>query len=181
MKNLMTYNKVLVGMLSLGAFLLAGCSETIDTASERRVENEKAFVSYASNSKGFEKVTLPGNFGDRYIYMKWLQRGSGTVKPMATDNIKMHYEGAFLTNYQSGSTERFDSNLSTHKNLVKSSTVNTYIPGMSIALQNMVVGDQAEVIIPWYLGYGDRVDVPIPAYSALYFKVELLEITKVIQ
>ena len=52
--------------------------------------------------------------------------------------------------------------------------------GFRIALQNMVIGDECEFIVPWYLAYGEK-GVPasganlvaIPTYSALRFIVKL--------
>ena len=50
------------------------------------------------------------------------------------------------------------------------------IEGARIGLQQMVVGDEAEIIIPWYLGYGERRSGEINPYSALKFRVKLEEI-----
>ena len=93
--------KVFGALLLSSVFVFSSCSETIDVNAERRAENEKVFLSYA-NDKNFEKVSLPGNYGDRYIYMNKKVSGSGTVAPRATDLIKMHYEVALLSTYKSG-------------------------------------------------------------------------------
>ena len=40
----------------------------------------------------------------------------------------------------------------------------------------MVVGDEAEIIIPWYLAYGDKGTKGINPYTALKFRIKLEEI-----
>lgn len=40
----------------------------------------------------------------------------------------------------------------------------------------MKVGDKAEVLIPWFLAYGSRDSQVVPAFSALYYNIELLSI-----
>lgn len=167
-------------VMPLGTLLLASCSETIDTAQERRSSNEKAFLAYA-DSTSFTKVSLPGTYGDRYVYMKWSKQASDrTQKPKATDYIRMHYTGTFLTNgYE------FDSNLNVAANLIEPMIIKRgssgLVAGMVIALQNMAIGDKASIIIPWYLGYGETgsgigYTTIIPSYSALRFEVELVDV-----
>jgi FKBP-type peptidyl-prolyl cis-trans isomerase len=52
---------------------------------------------------------------------------------------------------------------------------NGVIPGFSIALQNMVIGDKWEVWIPWSLGYGSAGYSSIPGFSTLVFQIELVD------
>ncbi|MDL2223706.1 FKBP-type peptidyl-prolyl cis-trans isomerase [Bacteroidales bacterium OttesenSCG-928-M06] len=62
--------------------------------------------------------------------------------------------------------------------------VNGMVPGFSIALQNMVVGDKWRVCIPYHLGYkttgssSSTGKVIVPGYSTLFFEIELLEINQ---
>lgn len=163
--------------LSVSALFLASCSESINTSLERRVANEKAFLEYASNAE-YKKVSLPGSFGDRYVYMKWTNEAADrSQKPKATDYIRMYYTGRLLTTEQ-----LFDTNTNiASTNLITPMVINRgagnkLIDGMVIALENMAVGDKATVIIPWFLAYGDVSSSRIPAYSALSFEVELKEI-----
>ena len=165
--------KVFGALLLSSVFVFSSCSETIDVNAERRAENEKVFLSYAS-AKNFEKVSLPGNYGDRYIYMNKKVSGSGTVAPRATDLIKMHYEVALLSTYKSGTPRFFDGNF--NRQNVSSMRISDLIPGVAIALQSMKVGDKAEVLIPWFLAYGSRDSQVVPAFSALYYNIELLSI-----
>lgn len=172
---------LLASAMSLGALLLASCSETIDTAQERRSASEKAFLAY-KDSTGYERVSLPGAFEDRYVYMKWLQKAEDrSKKPKATDYIRMYYRAGYLLD---GIV--FDSN----ENIADASLITPMavkrasgglIDGMAIALQNMAVGDEAVVVVPWYLAYGEAgvtsgYQTVVPSYMALSFSVKLKEI-----
>lgn len=165
----------ILGLASLFAF--SSCNDTIDTQQQRREDNEKAFRSFQGKS-GYSRVSIPGIYGDNYIYMKYVTRGTGTVKPIATDNVRRQYTGYLTTDWvkDGDAAESFDSN--TTKTVIDPSKVSGDIIGMAIALQNMVVGDDVEVVIPWYLGYGAASISSIPSYSSLFFKVKLVEIIK---
>lgn len=52
------------------------------------------------------------------------------------------------------------------------------IDGWAVAVGNMNVGDTAEVIIPYALGYGTTTSNTIPAYSNLKFNIRLVDIYK---
>lgn len=157
----------LVVALSLGS-----CTETIDTAKEAQSANEKAFLAY-SGKKEYERITLPGNFADRYVFMKWENKATDrSQRTKATDYVRIKYVGRMLR----GGYE-FDRLDAASTNLLPQESVSSYVSGFSIALQNMVVGDKAEVIIPWYLAYGMSGTRTIPPYSALAFDIELLEVS----
>ncbi len=92
-------------------------------------------------------------------------------KPAATDKVKTHYHGT-LTN---GTV--FDSSVDRGEPV--EFPVNGVIKGWTEALQLMPVGSKWKLFIPYQLAYGERAAGPqIPAYSALVFEVELLEIVK---
>ena len=126
-------------------FALSSCNDTIDTQQQRREDNEKAFRSFQGKS-GY-----------------------------ATDNVRRQYTGYLTTDWVKDGdvAESFDSNAS--KTVIDPSKISGDIIGMAIALQNMVVGDDVEVVIPWYLGYGAASISSIPSYSSLFFKVKLVE------
>lgn len=57
-------------------------------------------------------------------------------------------------------------------------TPGTVITGWGDALQNMHIGDNWLVMIPWYLGYGQAGSgSKIDPYSNLFFRIELVDIT----
>ncbi|WP_439555090.1 FKBP-type peptidyl-prolyl cis-trans isomerase [Dyadobacter sp.] len=99
-----------------------------------------------------------------------IKTGDGP-KPSATDKVKTHYHGT-LTN---GTV--FDSSVDRGEPV--EFPVNGVIKGWTEALQLMPVGSKWKLYIPYQLAYGERAAGPqIPAYSALVFEVELLEIIK---
>lgn len=51
-----------------------------------------------------------------------------------------------------------------------------YLPGFSLAVEGMKVGEKREAIIPPHLGYGAREAGEIPANATLHFQIELLRI-----
>ena len=50
------------------------------------------------------------------------------------------------------------------------------IPGWVIAMEDMRVGDTAEVLVPYQQGYGTSTTSGILPYSALKFNVRLVDI-----
>lgn len=127
-----------------------------------RVEGEK-FLEENKKKQGV--VTTES--GLQYQIIK---TGEG-AKPAATDKVKTHYHGT-LTN---GTV--FDSSVDRGEPV--EFPVNGVIKGWTEALQLMPVGSKWKLFIPYQLAYGERAAGPqIPAYSALVFEVELLEIVK---
>ncbi len=56
--------------------------------------------------------------------------------------------------------------------------LSSLIDGWAVAVGNMNVGDTAEVIVPYALGYGTTTTNRIPAFSNLKFNIRLLDIYK---
>ena len=94
-------------------------------------------------------------------------KGDGPM-PEDTSTVSVFYEGTLIdgtvfdSSYDTGDTVSFP--------------LNGVIPGWTEGLQLMPVGSTYMFYIPSNLGYGSRGGGPIPANSALIFKVELLEI-----
>ncbi len=157
---------------------LASCSDTIDTAQERRATNERNFLSFA-DSAGYEKVHLPGNYADSYVYIKWQKRGTGTVTPAQNDAVKVRYRGYLTSDWTSNSrsAQPVDQGNWDQPVINDYSRVNSYIDGFKYALQSLKVGDEVSVVIPWHLGYGSAITRYIPSYSSLFFHIKLEEIS----
>jgi FKBP-type peptidyl-prolyl cis-trans isomerase FklB len=99
-----------------------------------------------------------------------IKMGEG-AKPTASDKVKTHYHGT-LTD---GTV--FDSSVDRGEPV--EFPVGGVIKGWTEALQLMPVGSKWKLFIPYQLAYGERAAGPqIPAYSALVFDVELLDIVK---
>lgn len=98
-----------------------------------------------------------------------LKEGDGVI-PKATDKVKVHYTGMFL------SGKVFDSSVERGEPTVFG--VTQVIKGWQEALQLMPVGSKWKVFIPQDIAYGQRGagGGTIPPYATLIFEMELLGI-----
>jgi len=131
--------------------------------SQRSSQQERVLFE---NIKGKEGVgMLPS--GVAYVIMK---AGNG-VRPQLNDSVLIHVKGflpdgnPFEDTYAKNSPIRI--------------TPGGLIPGMGEALQIMPLGSTWRLFVPSALGYAEK-GVPglIPAYSALVFEVELMEVVR---
>ena len=103
------------------------------------------------------------------IASRVLTKGTGTVHPKATDQVKVHYSGwttdgkLFDSSITSGEPAEFP--------------LNRVIPGWTEGVQLMVEGEKRRLWIPGKLAYGDSAPPGAPS-GTLVFDVELLEIVK---
>lgn len=119
----------------------------------------------AENAKKKDVVVLPS--GLQYLV---LNEGTG-AKPLATDQVKCHYEGT-LTN---GTV--FDSSYRRGEPAVF--PLNGVIAGWTEGVQLMSEGAKYRFFIPYHLAYGENgAGQAIPPYAALVFDVELIEVIK---
>lgn len=134
---------------------------------------EKQFGEYKKNCEKYvadyakkEGVkALPGG-----IYYKVIKEGKGAI-PTDSSTVKVNYEGKTIDG------EIFDS--SYQRNQPASFPANRVIPGWTTALTNMPVGSVWEVVIPQDKAYGaQQQGEKIKPFSALVFKIELLDIEK---
>ena len=130
------------------------------------------------------KQTIPNLSGsdkdvNDYVYCRVIEKGTGTVKPLFTDTVDVHYRGKLIPLYD-GSEVVFDQSYAGDLNgdiaVYASFQVNGLIEGWTTILQHMVVGDRWEIHVPYQLGYGIYGSGDIPGYSALVFDVQLDDI-----
>ncbi len=117
----------------------------------------------AANAKKEGVTVLPSG-----LQYKVLKSGEGR-KPGRTDKVRCHYEGTFPNG------QKFDSSYDRNEPAVFG--VNQVIAGWTEALQLMSEGSAWELYIPYNLAYGEAgAPGAIPPYSALVFKVELIDV-----
>lgn len=153
--------------ISLLPCLVISCDDDDDdnSYSEWRLKNEAAIDSI-KNVPGYQVATVPEGPGN--VYYKVLKEGTGTESPIYTSQVSLKYKGSLI-----------DETVFDDRSKVNTSFyVYGVVPGMTVALQNMKVGDKWEVWIPWQLGYGTSSTTSIPSYSALIFELELVSILK---
>lgn len=168
-------NTISVILFVLLAFLGSSCKQELDDLSSWRLQNENAFKSY-EKQEGYKKVTIDG-FAP-FVYVKWLEEGTRndqSIYPIETSRVIVHYQLSRLVGDTSIIESNYDNEAGTLFTLNRGSS-EQIIMGLRIALQSMVVNDEAEVIIPWYLAYGQNGSKIIKPYTALKFRVRLDEI-----
>jgi FKBP-type peptidyl-prolyl cis-trans isomerase len=103
------------------------------------------------------------------IASRVLTKGTGTVHPKATDQVKVHYSGWTTDG------KLFDSSVMRDESIVF--PLNGVIPGWTEGVQLMVEGEKRRFWIPGKLAYGENPPPGAPA-GTLVFDVELLQIVK---
>jgi len=98
----------------------------------------------------------------------YLVEKEGGKKPIATDNVKVHYHGTLING------EVFDS--SKDRGQPAEFPLNRVIKGWTEGMQLVGIGGKIKLVIPPELGYGERGAGKIPGGATLVFDVELLEI-----
>lgn len=131
--------------------------------SQRSSQQERLLFE---NIKGKEGVGMLPN-GVAYVVMK---AGNG-IRPQLNDSVMIHVKGFLPDGTQFEDTYA--------KKAALRLTPAGFIPGMSEALQIMPLGSTWRLIVPSALAYAER-GVPglIPAYSALIFEVELIDVMR---
>ena len=141
--------------------------QQIKTRSMEKVygKNREAGEKFlAENAKKPGVKTLPSG-----VQYKVIKEGSGAV-PADTSKVKVHYEGRLIDGKVFESSYKYGRPIDMQ--------CNQAIKGWTEALVHMPVGSVWEVYIPQQLAYGEREAGEIKPFSALVFKIELIEIVK---
>ena len=126
----------------------------------KNIQEGKDFLELNAKAPGVK--VLPSG-----LQYKVLREGTGPVAT-ASDQVTVHYEGklingtVFDSSYDRGEPTKF--------------RPTQVIKGWTEALTMMPEGSMWELYIPENLAYGDRDSGPIPPYSTLIFKVEVIKV-----
>ena len=139
-------------------------------AEKKKVE-EQGIINAAEGVKFLNENKIKPGVGatPSGLQYKVITPGTGP-KPLATDKVKVNYEGKLLdgtvfdSSYERGKPIEF--------------ALNRVIKGWTEGLQLMNSGGKFEFYIPSELAYGKGGSRSIPANSVLIFTVELIEIIK---
>ena len=117
----------------------------------------------AQNAKKEGVKTLPCG-----VQYKVIKEGNGAM-PADTSTVVVNYEGRLIDGTVFDASNR-------HGDQPSEFTVNRVIKGWQEALKAMPAGSEWEIYIPQELGYGANQSGQITPFSALIFKVELVEV-----
>lgn len=126
----------------------------------KNIREGKDFLELNAKAPGVK--VLPSG-----LQYKVLREGTGPVAT-TSDQVTVHYEGklingtVFDSSYERGEPAKF--------------RPTQVIKGWTEALTMMPEGSMWELYIPENLAYGDRDSGPIPPYSTLIFKVEVIKV-----
>ena len=127
------------------------------------VQTAKGRAFLAENAKKEGVIVLPSG-----LQYKVLKQGDGVV-PQKTDKVKVHYEGRLIDGTVFDASSKHGTEPATFR-------PDQVIKGWTEALCHMPEGSVWEVYIPQELAYGEREQGDIKPFSALIFKIELLEV-----
>ena len=106
------------------------------------------------------------------------ESGSTSPSPLFTDTVRVVYEGRLIPSpsYPSGYVfqKTFEGEYNPATAVAVKLGVQEVRDGFATALQHMKVGDRWQVYIPYKLGYEDKAEGSIPAYSTLIFDMTLV-------
>jgi FKBP-type peptidyl-prolyl cis-trans isomerase len=157
--------KIQTQILSFVTVMLIGITMFSMANATTPEENQAAGVAFlAENAKKPNiKTTASG------LQYETLSQGKGTVSPLATNTVTVHYKGTTLDGTE------FDSSYS--RGAPASFPLNRVIAGWTEGVQLMKEGDKFRFYIPADLAYGSEgAGRLIGPNAALIFEVELIKI-----
>lgn len=186
----------LIGLLFVTSLSVVSCSETDGVEDpyanweERNQRYIDSIVTVAEANQGNEvgqwkiirSYKLPplgldekGKVNDN-VYCEILEVGDGTVSPLFTDSVDVHYRGQLIP-LNDGQIVTFDQSYQGELDLNAATSVgykpSGVVTGWTSALQEMKAGDRWKLYIPYNLGYGESGYSSIPGYSILIFDLYL--------
>ena len=153
-------NTALALVLSFTMVFLGGCIKDTESCQPKTVESEDAaMLTYAATTG----LTFTKHSSGLYYYIE--NPGSG-LTPSSTNTVSVKYVGK-LTN---GTI--FDQTTTTPVSF----TLGGVILGWQLGVPLIKKGGKIKLIIPSSYAYGCTANGPIPAYSVLYFEIELIDV-----
>ena len=163
-------------MCLFSVILFAACASGDETNEQWRKDNQAVYEKVKNDTpqagqrawEALEKNHYLSD-GPTGIYIKVITEGTGSEHPFQTAQVTVNYMGYFFDD----PNQTFDAG---GTNVTFS--VDKVVRGFGTAVQHMRVGDEWEICIPYFLGYGTTTYGTIKGYSTLFFKVTLVKITQ---
>lgn len=174
----------LIGLLSLTA-----CNRKVEEIkSDYQIKNEK-YVERISKDASYRQLPFPGSL--YFCYYKQLKAPTAPMRhPFQNSEVSVRYVGRtidgqifdgeqYVKDFENLNDDYVSDNEAIKMDIyTERNNGSAAIEGFQIVLQNMAVGEKGQVVIPWQLAYGSNEINAIPAYSALIFDIELVDILK---
>ncbi len=179
---------------------MASCSESDDDTEDEyenwAERNDKYFNSIYTQAETaiksgddswkiiptYTKDSLTAKAKTDFIVAHVETKGTGTVSPIYTDTVSIHYRGYYMPTDSYAEGKQFDSSWTGDYNLKTmkptGNYVYSYLLGFTTALMNMHKGDRWTVYIPYTLGYGVTDNKGIRGCSTLRFDLTLVEFAR---
>lgn len=158
MKKIFVLSVIVSLLLTTGT----GCIKEKDVCQQKTVESEEAaMVNYAAS------ISIPAIKHSSGMYYYIENQGNATM-PTLNSNLKANYIGKLLN----GTV--FDQTTTTTG--PATFALGGVIFGWQLGLPLIGEGGIIHLFIPSSLAYGCSDNGPIPAYSVLYFRVELVDV-----
>jgi FKBP-type peptidyl-prolyl cis-trans isomerase FkpA len=154
--------KKIVLFLSLSGllFISGGCIKDTEPCQPKTVDSEDAaMVAYASSTG----LAFTKHSSGMYYYI--VNPGSGPT-PASNSTLSVKYTGKLTDG------TIFDQQTTT----AISFSLSGVIVGWQLGMPLIKKGGSIKLIIPSTYGYGCAANGPIPAYSILYFEIELIDV-----
>ena len=171
MKNFMA--GFVSGTTGKGGLMTVDSAQVVAQTMMQTIKTREMEKTYGPNKEAGEKFLAANAKKDGVktlesgVQYKVLKEGTGAI-PADTSLVKVHYEGRLLND------SVFDSSYKRGEPITL--RCNQTIKGWTDAMVHMPAGSVWEVYIPQDLAYGEREQGDIKPFSALIFKIELLEV-----
>jgi FKBP-type peptidyl-prolyl cis-trans isomerase FklB len=170
LKNLMAG---FVSGIKANGLMTVDSAQIVAQAMMQSIKAKELEKTYGSNKEAGEKFLAANKTKEGVktlesgVQYKVIKEGNGPI-PADTSLVKVHYEGKTVEG------KVFDSSYERGEPI--NLRCNQTIKGWTDAMVHMPAGSIWEVYIPQELAYGEREQNEIKPFSALIFKIELLEV-----
>ena len=170
LKNLMAG---FVSGINANGIMTVDSAQIVAQAMMSSIKAKELEKTYGSNKEAGEKFLAANKTKEGVktlesgVQYKVIKEGNGPI-PADTSLVKVHYEGKTVEG------KVFDSSYERGEPI--NLRCNQTIKGWTDAMVHMPAGSVWEVYIPQDLAYGEREQGDIKPFSALIFKIELLEV-----
>lgn len=168
----------------VAACLLPACSndddDTLYDAYATWRENNAAWLerqvdTLDANGQKYYTPIIPSWDPAAYVLIHYFndrKETEGNLSPLLTSTVDTRY---YLRYYNDVAVDS-SANLATNGPGIFRTDLTGVITGWVIAMEDMRVGDTAEIIIPYQQGYGVSTSTSVPPYTNLKFNVRLVDI-----